>query len=548
MKRFLLDSPGWLVLLIPLLVVLGLALFGDAAARPPDRGDEPTYALQASSLAWDFDLKYTEQDYHRYVEQWGARPKGIDLESPDGGHTQIFARPFYHSLLTVPFVRVMPYRGIRVVNALLLALAAVLAAWALGKHFGPAAPVWVAVFVFASVTFSYVFLATADIFLLAVTAAGFALVYAGQPEPPLSSVYQGPRVWSPGTLGRWLAIGVLLAIPGTYRLPYLLLLLPAALALHHSLSRLRAMAWTGLLLGAAAIFALTAFVQTAAGGEPFWSLSGLRPTLDAGLLVWNGIYFLIGRSVGLLPYFLPAVLAFAAFRSDRGRWALLAVAALASLAFLVLRPYDFAGVGGGVGNRLFLPLYAALWFLPGRPLRGSWAVVAAALAVPVLLPVWTHPISPVPSRLAIWLPYEATQKDLPGDWISYGSIRVKPTSRNVWRAERGSDLRIAGDETGGLVAASAEPLSGLVLDFDRNAPSRLIANGQELRPTMLRPDGSVSFEIPLGSSRTHPMGWTGGDAHVYQVSFRLPEAPAKPIGFRVHASQGVVIQRSGEGR
>jgi hypothetical protein len=96
------------------------------------------------------------------------------------------------------------------------------------------------------------------------------------------------------------------------------------------------------------------------------------------------------------------------------------------------------------------------------------------------------------------------------------------------------------------VAASVEPLKGLILDFDRNAPSRLIANGHELRPTMLRPDGSVSFEIPLGSSRTHPMGWTGGDAHVYQVSFRLPEAPAKPIGFRVHASQDVVIKRSGE--
>ncbi|MES1240616.1 MAG: hypothetical protein ABUT39_03260 [Acidobacteriota bacterium] len=551
MKRYLLaalDSPGWLVLLVPLAAVLGLTLFGDGAARPPDQGDEPTYALQASSLAWDFDLKYAEEDYQRYFEQWGARPKGIDLDSPDGGHTQVFARPFYHALLTVPFVRVMPYRGIRVANALLLAAASILAAWALGRHFGSAAPVWVAVFVFASVAFSHVFLATADVFLLAVTAIGFALVYAGQPEPPLSSMYQGPRSWSAGTLGRWLAIGALLAIPGTYRLPYVLLLVPAAVALQKSLQSLRAIAWTGLILGAGLVFALTSFVQTLAGGEPFWSLSGLRPTLDAGLLLWSGIYFLIGRSVGLLPYFLPALLAFAAFRSDRGRWALLAAAGLGALAFLVLRPYDFAGVGGGVGNRLFLPLYAALWFLPGRPLRASWAVVTAALAAPILFPIWTHPAAPEPSRLALWLPYEATQKDLPGDWISYGGIRVKPTSPNVWRAERGSDLRIAGDETGGLVAASVEPLEGLVLDFDRNAPSRLIANGQELKPTVLRPDGSVSFEIPLGSARTHPMGWSGGDAHVYQVSFRLPEAPAKPIGFRIHASRDVVIQRSGEGR
>lgn len=563
MKRYLLDaldSPGWLVLLAPLLAVLGFALFSDRAARPPDQGEEPTYALQAASLAWDFDLRYTGEDYRRYVDQWGVRPKGIDLDSRDGGRTQVFARPFYHSLLCLPFVRMMPHRGMRVVNALLLAVAAILAAWALGRQHAPAGsapPVWVAVFVFASAAFSSVFLATADVFLLAVTAAGFALVYADpQGSPVPQSVYQEVQTRSFGTFGRWLAIGVLLAIPCTYRLPYLLLLLPAAVALHRSQQSLagrRVMAWAGLVLGAAAVFVLTSFLQTAAGGEPFWSLAGLRPVLDTGLLLWNGIYFLAGRSVGLLPYFLPVLLAFAAFRPERGRWALIVASALASLAFLVLRPYDFAGVGGGgVGNRLFLPLYAALWFLPARPLRTSWAVAAAVLAAPVMLPVWTHPAVSEPrepSRLAVWLPYEATQQDLPGEWVAYGGIRVKPTSRNIWRAEHGTDLRIAGDETGGLVAASLEPLDGLILDFDRNAPTRLIAGGQELRPTVLRPDGSVSFEIPLGSPRTHPMGWTrGGDAHVYQVSFRLPEAPAKPIGFRVHASRDVVIQRSGEGR
>lgn len=387
MKRLLLDSPGWLVLLAPLLAVLGFALFSDRAARPPDQGEEPTYALQAASLAWDFDLRYTGEDYRRYVDQWGVRPKGIDLDSRDGGRTQVFARPFYHSLLCLPFVRVMPHRGMRVVNALLLAVAAILAAWALGRQHAPAGsapPVWVAVFVFASATFSSVFLATADVFLLAVTAAGFALVYADpQGSPVPQSVYQEVQTRSFGTFVRWLAIGVLLAIPGTYRLPYLLLLLPAAVALHRSQQSLagrRAMAWAGLVSGAAAVFALTSFIQTAAGGEPFWSLAALRPALDPGLLLWNGIYFLVGRSVGILPYFLPVLLALAAFRPDRGRWWLIAAAALASLAFLVLRPYGFAGVGAGLGNRLFLPLYAALWFLPARPLRTSWAVVAAALA------------------------------------------------------------------------------------------------------------------------------------------------------------------------
>ena len=39
------------------------------------------------------------------------------------------------------------------------------------------------------------------------------------------------------------------------------------------------------------------------------------------------------------------------------------------------------GIGGGVlGNRYFLPLYPALWFLAARPARALWAVAVALLA------------------------------------------------------------------------------------------------------------------------------------------------------------------------
>ncbi len=555
------DTYGWLVLGALLFALLVSTLVNDRTARPPDEGEEPTYALQASSLAWDFDLLYSQQDYRRYVDQWGVRPRGIDLESRDGGRTQVFARPFHHALLAVPFVRVMPYRGLRVANVLLLAAAAFLTARTLARRqgmsasgvgtagSGSAAPLWVAAFVFASAAFSYVFLATADVFLLAVTAIGFSLVFSDGPALALSSMYQGTSGWAWRTFGRWAAIGALLAIPGTYRLPYLLLLIPAAIALNRSPSIRRQPAWLGLLAGALALFALTAFVQIAAGAEPFWAMAARKPLLDPALLGWNAWYFLAGRNVGLLPYFLPVLLAFSAYRKDQGRWALLAAAGLASLGFLLLRPYDFAGVAGTVGNRLFLPLYAALWFLPFpvRPLRASWALVTAALAAPLLFPLWMSPATPhpVPARIADWLPYEATQQDLPGEWMIHDGIRVKPISSNLWRAETGSDLRIAGAETGHLVVASLEPLRGLTLDFDRNAPSRLIANGSELRPTILRADGSVSFDVALGSSRTHPMGWTGGEHHIYEVSFRLPEAPAKPIGFRIRASQDLIeIQKS----
>ncbi|MFL6291204.1 MAG: hypothetical protein ACJ759_09940 [Thermoanaerobaculia bacterium] len=505
---------SWAVLIALLLALLGATLVSDRAARPPEAGDEPTYALQAASLAWDFDLRYSDEDFARYREQWGARPPGIDLESRDGGRTQVYGRPFFHALVAAPFLRMMPQRGMRVANALLLAAAALLAAWALKK------PLWVAVFVFASATFTYVFLATADIFLLAVTAAGFSLAYAGQKEAALPSIYQGDRVWSWRDFGRWLAVGLLLAIPGTYRPLYLFLLLPAVV------TRKTRAAWAGLLIGAAGILALAFLVHANAGGDPLLAPS-LAFEADPGLLLWNAVYFLVGRHVGILPYFLPVLLALLAARSDR--WALGAGAALAAIGFLVAHPYDFAGFAGGEGNRLFLPLYAALWFLAEKPVRSAWAVAIALLAAPFLLPL---PPS-IGERVESWLPYEATQRELPGAWISQGDLRIKPTSPSVWQAPRGGDFRIAGGQAGEIVVASPGPLESLELAFDRNAPARLQARGQDLRPMRLGADGSVTFQVPLGSGRVHPMWWTGESHHLYTLGFRLPDAPIKPIAFQV---------------
>jgi hypothetical protein len=512
---------AWAILIALLLALLAATLVIDRAARPPESVDEPTYALQAASLAWDFDLRYSDEDFARYREQWGARPPGIDLESRDGGRTQVYGRPFLHALVAAPFVRAMPQRGMRVANALLLAAGALLAAWALKR------PLWVAVFVFASVTFSYVFLATADIFLLAVTAAGFALVYsvrsAGQKEAALPSMYEGDRAWSWRDFGRWVAIGLLLAVPVTYRPLYLFLLLPAAVA------RKTRAGWAGLIVGALGLLVLASFVHAKAGGDPLLA-PGLTFEADPRLLAWNAVYFLVGRNVGILPYFLPALLALLAARRDR--WALGLGAALAVVGFLLAHPYDFSGFGGGVGNRLFLPLYAALWFLAAKPLRSAWAVVVALLATPFVLPV---PPS-IAERVAVWLPYEATQRELPGAWISQGDLRIKPTSPSVWRAPTGSDFRIAGGETGELVIASPAPLEILELEFDRNAPTKLQANGSEVRPTRLGADGSVTFPVSpalLGSGRVHPMWWTGGAHHLYTLRFNLPGAAFKPIAFKV---------------
>lgn len=520
---------GWAVLIALLLALLGATLVSDRAARAPEAGDEPTHALQAASLAWDFDLRHADEDFVRYRELWGARPPGIDLESRDGGRTQVYARPFVHALVAAPLVRAMPRRGMRVANALLLAAGALLAARALQR------PLWVAVFVFASVTCSYVFLATADIFLLAVTAAGLSLVYsagsAGQ-EDALPSMH-GRRVWSWRHFGRWLAVGLLLAIPGAYRLLYLFLLLPAAVA------RKSRAGWAGLIAGASGLLVLASLVHANAGGDPLFA-PRFALEADPGLLAWNAVYFVAGRNVGILPYFLPVLPVLLTARGDRRALGLGAV--LAAAGFLVANPYDFAGLGGtAMGNRLFLPLYAALWFLAARPLRPAWAVAIALLAAPLLLPVPS-----VAERVQAWLPYEATQRELPGAWVSQGDLRIKPTSPSVWPAPSGRDFRIAGGAAGELVIASPDPLESLELELDRNAPTRLQANGAEVRPTRLGADGSVTFPVSravLGSGRVHPMWWTGGSHHLYTLRFHLPGAPDEPIAFQVRPARDL-IQKS----
>src|ERR1044072_5009231 len=170
-------------------VVLGLLLAGTlAGAAPLERGgwpslvgDEATYLMAAESLAWDHDLRYERGDYDRFFARWGVRPDGLILQSGDGGKTLVYGKPAAYSLYLAPFVRVSPSRGPWVANALLLALAAIVAGRALSRRIGDAAPLWVAAFVFASVTFAYVFWAHADLFLACLAAIALALVYDHEP-------------------------------------------------------------------------------------------------------------------------------------------------------------------------------------------------------------------------------------------------------------------------------------------------------------------------------------------------------------------------------
>ena len=577
---------GWAVLAILLLATLGAALRFDRAGRPSLVGDEATYAMQAASLAWDGDLAYTRADYDRFVRQWGGQPDGLVLQSRDEGRHLTYGKPFLYALATAPFVRFAPVRGAIVANALFLAVASLLAALALRRRLGGTASFWVAVLVFASVSFGYVFWVHADLFLFAAMAAGFALAYwEDRPrEAHLPEIYGGEATTvGKGFLLRWFAVGVLLAIPGAIRPFYLAVLLPAALAVPSG--RRRRAGWAALAAGVLGLLLLTGLVQWHAGGsfsgyggerQGFYPRTGypdvdfpasqweeslrhwgntswiqegaITPDLDHRLWAWNGFYFFLGRNIGVLPYFLPLLLGFFAFSGERGRWAIPWAVLLAVAGFLLVRPFNFYGGGGAIGNRYFLPLYPALWFLAGRRPRAAWAtpalaIVIAALAAPFLLPLWSHPtafpIGPdgryrhVSAFAARTLPYETTQSHIPGGQDSaHDGLWVKLLNENMGRIGEAESL--LGDARGEVLVGSPEPLRGLLVVCDPRAPTRLESGGQTVRPSLLRPNGTVVFALELKAPRAvHPMWWTREPYYLYEVDLRLPGAPKVPIGVRL---------------
>jgi hypothetical protein len=583
----LVERLGWALLVSLLLATLAAALLFDRAGRPSLVGDEATYAMQAASLAWDFDLAYTRADYDRFVAQWGGPPDGVILQSRDGGAHITYGKPFLYALATAPFVRFSPQRGPLVANALMLAAAALLAARTLKLRIGRAAPAWVAVLVFASVSFGYVFWVHADLLLFAATAAGYAIAYGGDrsQRPPgtgLPQLFVAEAAASPRRLfARWALAGLLLAIPAAFRPFYLVLLVPAALATPGQAPGRRRAALSGLAAGALCLLLVTSAGQWAAGGgwsgysgerRGFYAATGypavdfpatawertlrhwgntswvqegaFEPALSARLWGWNVVYFLVGREVGVLPYFLPLVLGFLAYRGDRGRWAIPLAVAVAAAGFLLVRPFNFYGGGGAIGNRYFLPLYPALWYLAARPARAGAALLVAALAAPFLSPLWRHPaafpigadgryrhVSAVAHEI---LPYETTQSHVPGgeDMTAHG-LWIKLLNRNLGRSASGA-LRIRDGGRAEMLVGSPQPLTGLTLELDAGAPSRLRIGGQELRPVLLRPDGSIAFDVALGRPRAvHPMWWTKDDYYLYELSFSLPGAKPGWVGLAV---------------
>jgi hypothetical protein len=549
---------AWAMLGLLLVALVAGALTFDPGRWPSVVGDEATYLMAAQSLAWDGDLRYTRGDLERFRRLQGREPDGLILQRDADGVTLRYAKPVFYPLAAAPFVRILPRQGAAVANALALALAAWCAALALERRVGAAAPLWVACFVGASVTFAHVFWAHADLLLMSLVALALSAV---------TLVREGRA--TAGAAGRQdavlVAAGAAAGVVAICRPLYLAAALPLLVAAGSRRRCARVAAglvvvvalslagnlmvrgtWSSYAGERHGYYAYTGFPLEGEARDAAEQATASRPSaswterlvpfgFDLRVTAWNLPYLAVGRHVGLLPYFLPLVLGFLAWRPGPRGWSLLAAVAAVAAAFLVLRPFNFWGGGGALANRYLLPMYPCFWFLAERR-RGAWpAIVVALAAAPFLWPTWSAPrgflrgddggyrhVSAVAQH---FLPYETTQNQLKPsgreDFVhdaSGASLWIKPLSPGV-RAAGAERIEVrGGDPTAGLLVGSPHPLEGLRL--------------------VVEPGAEVAAR--LGARRTHRMWWTREPYYLYPVdvaaslrSLPITRAPGEWVGFRL---------------
>jgi hypothetical protein len=271
-----------------------------------------------------------------------------------------------------------------------------------------------------------------------------------------------------------------------------------------------------------------------------------RKKLRASLWGWNALYFTAGRHVGLVPYFLPVVLALAYRPRGAVAWGLLASFVLGAAAFLWLRPFNFWGGGGALANRYVLPLLPALWFLPRRPIRLRWMAAAGLLAALFVSPLWFAPfafplmaggsyryVSPVARAL---LPYETTQSHLKPSGqedVTHQGLWIKFLDRGVG-ADRGGEVLRLRQGGGTILVGSAEPLTALELEIRLPSGTEIEIEGGETE--VLAPRGPWR-RILLGLDpprARHPMWWTWDPFYLYTMTLTARPEAKNPIPLRLH--------------
>jgi len=466
-------SPARIVAAVLLAILLAAALSIDVVKTGQgNKSDEATYVMMALSVAYDRDLTYERKDLERYmgIYRWG--PDGIFLKRgkqlrvktggafpfihldhrPDPNANRLyFGKAFVYSVVAAPFVRALGLNGILVLHVLMLFLVCVCGYTFLRAGSDRAAALTYALaFVGATCIPVYVVFLTPEMF-------HFTLVFVAY----FLWLYKEVAIDNERALaGAWTDVvaAILLGV-ATYSKPtHALLVAPIVLWMFWKRR------WaTGLTMGVISVVVAGALFSTNAaitgefnyqGGDrrecvsrfPFdggadnaWYTSRcLEMSTNEGDVtegIWTNFgdrfahnveFFLVGRHFGFVPYFFPGALTILLWwlSPERGRgwrWLTFLAVAASAVGLLIIAPFTWSGGGGPTGNRYFMSLYPALFFLTpplqsALPALAAWIVGALFTAKMIVNPFGAakHPNDITAKGFARRLPVEITMaNDLP---------------------------------------------------------------------------------------------------------------------------------------
>lgn len=398
-----------------LLMILAYALPGPTA---PPAGREATVLAAAASVWEDRDLRFAREDRVRMERDWGGAQRGVGWiarDGPDGAASDadpIYALPVLYPVVAASAYGALGPRGLRVLDAALYLLV-FWTAWGLlghprGRGRLPRSGLTLAAFFFASAAPAHVLRLSPTVFEMACVFFALALWWRVR-ERPLWGSREALPLAAAGLFSAWAfssepALG-LFALPPAVDLAW---------------SRRWRAATTFVTVAAVAGVALVALQGELVGGlrwAPGWGLAeaaqiddGALPLEDGDALssasgaelsggvsgAWgrNLQALLVGRHVGLVPYFPFAVFALGLYlvdvrrRGGRSRH-LVAGAMVVYLGLVTAALPAAASASAAPGLAALGAVYPLFLFLPWR-LRAGRAVLvpfaAAGLwAVPALV-------------------------------------------------------------------------------------------------------------------------------------------------------------------
>jgi hypothetical protein len=540
------------------------------------KSDEATYVAMALSLANDGNLSYERQDLERFYRLYRAGPDGIFLKRGKRLRLGLTSRP--------PFVRLVKTadpRGDRLYygKAFIYAVAAAPFVWLFGLNGLLVLHVLLLGVVCAC---GYLFLSASSRGGPSLT---FALAFVGASCVPVYAVFLAPEVFNftlifvayflwaykevaADAAPRWLqgtasdVAAALLIGAATYSKPsHALLIAPIVLwAWWRRRYRQGAMLAIVFVLMAGGLYGVNAMISgefNYQGGDagdrkrfvgvfpfdggarnawddPVASADMTTNDLDtdnvlqdfSNRLSHNVEYFLVGRHFGFVPYFFPGVIAIGLWLISRERsrpWRMLTFLAVgaSALALLIFAPYTWSGGGGPPGNRYFMSVYGALFFLTPSldssvPGLLAWFGGALFTAKMVMNPFAAakFPNQTTERGFARRLPVEITMaNDLPvmleggraHSW--YSDVLLYFLDEHAYQPEvvdQAGDkgIWIAGDGRADIIMRCEWPIDHLRVTVRSSVPTSFIMSvgGPQLQIPVVA-DRPATFDVPVSGVR-----------------------------------------------